>query len=427
MQPTAACLAILWLVRHAAAISRSSAVSAEIHSTFLARRDGHDNVSSGDVLVSSNEAAEASLSGGKGGKGGNGAKKDKESQKDEPDTDSLSHELVDQATTQPYKKRFDRVDRNGDGKIDEWEYFASTRANRRIATNRFNCTDENRDYSISPQEFTDAQAKPQELDRCVSMMLAFKLMDRDRDGGISQQELWNNLGGPSFDSRWAFTVACSDTNRDGRVSPMEFSKDVYGCVEEKQDAAMVRFSNFSKSDADSDGCANETEMAVSLSMLFGLNLLSNETAGPGLSTRKLARRWMSCTNFNSDQCLSEKEYNKLLSPSPAQSRCIGTSYEMYEADMDFELMDANHDDKVSRQEYYNWIAKLDIEIDQQDAEALFNSADVNGNDFVEEKEFHNAGEEHEGDGPGYLLFRAAKSHRAWLGSIQKMWAGDSTI
>jgi len=426
MQPTVACLALLWLVRHAAAISRSSAVSAEIHSTFLSRRSRHDNVTGGSVLVSHTEAAEASLSGARGGKGGKGEKKGKESEKNEPDTDSLSEELVDQATTQPYKKRFDRVDRNGDGKIDQWEYFASTRANRRVATNRFNCTDENMDYSISPQEFADAQAKPQELERCVSMMLAFKLMDRDRDGGISQQELWNNLGGSSFDSRWAFRVACSDTNRDGRVSPMEFSKDVYGCVEEKQDAAMLRFSNFSKSDADSDGCANETEMTVSLGMLFGLNLLADKP--PGLSTRKLSRRWMSCTDFNSNQCLSEKEYKELLSPtSPRQSRCIGTSYEMYESDMDFELMDANHDDKVSRQEYYSWIAKLDIEVDHQDAAALFNSADVNGNDFVEEKEFHTAGEEHEGDGPGYLLLRAAKAHRSWLGSIQKTLAGDSTV
>lgn len=416
MQPTVVCLALLWLVRHAAAISRSSAVSAEIRSTFLSRRGRLDNVTGGSLFVSH---AEAALSGARGGKGG-------KAEKNKPDTDSLSEELVDQATTQPYKKQFDRVDRNGDGKIDQWEYFASTRANRRVATKRFNCTDENLDYSISPKEFADAQAKPQELERCVSMMLAFKLMDRNGDGSISQQELWDNLGGSKFDSRWAFRVACSDTNRDGRVSPMEFSKDVYGCVEDKQDAAMNRFSNFSKSDADGDGCANETEMAVSLSVLFGLNLLADKP--PGLSTRKLARRWMSCTDFNSNQCLSLKEYKELLEPTtPRQSRCIGTSYEMYEHDMDFELMDANHDDKVSRQEYYSWIDKLDIEVDHQDAEALFNSADVNGNDFVEEEEFHKAGEEHEGDGPGYLLLRAAKSHRAWLGSIQKTLLGDSTV
>jgi len=407
MQPTATCLALfIWLSRHVAAVGRSSSspIHAEIHTAPM------------------RPVAEAFL------------RKPKESQKKgEPahDSDTLSHEVLDQATTRPVKKNFDTIDRNSDGKIDEWEYFASTRASRRIATNRFNCSDANQDYSLSLKEFSDAQAKPKDIERCVSMMLAFKLVDKNRDGAISQEELWSNIGGPNFDSRWAFMVACSDLNRDGRVSPMEFSSDMYSCMEDKSDAAMVAFMNYSKTDANGDGCANETEMALAINMLFGINLISNRP--PSQATRKLTRRWMSCVDFNSDRCLSKKEYNgenSLLDPSPEQSHCTGTSYEKYEGDMDFEIMDTNDDDKVSRQEYYNWIEKLDVSIDHQDAEMLFKNADANKNGFIEESEFHHAGEEHEGDGPGYFFFRRAtdpdhsmKLRRAWRGSIQKTWAG----
>merc|ERR1719235_548169 len=235
------------------------------------------------------------------------------------------------------------------------------------------------------------------------MMLAFKLVDKDQDGGISQDELWSNVGGPSFDARWAFMIACSDRNGDGRVSPMEFSKDMYGCMEEKSNAAMTAFANFSKSDKDSNGCVNETEMGDAVNMLFGINLISDRP--PSQATRKLTRRWMSCVDFNSDQCLTKKEYNGLLDPTPEQAQCTGKYYQKYEADMDFQIMDTSNDNRVSKQEYYDWINKLGMEVDHQDADLLFEKADKDKNGFIEESEFHHAGEEYEGDGPAVLFLR----------------------
>jgi len=452
MQPRVACVAVLlWLLRHAAAVSRSrsSPVHAETGSASSSRVAEDDHVQqlrgpaalrvqrdnavlvSGSVLDSRSKATEAFLGKPKESKAtkGKGAKKGEKQRpaRKHDEDETLTRELVDQATTQPAKKRFDRVDRNGDGKIDEMEYFASTRACRRVATNRFNCTDENMDHSLSLKEFSDAQDQPDHLEQCITMMFAFKMVDKNRDGGISQEELWSNVGGPNFDSRWAFTIACSDRNNDGRVSPLEFSKDMYGCMEEKSDVAMTKFRNYSRTDRDGDGCANQSELALAVNTLFGIDLISDKP--PSRATRKLTRRWMSCTDFNSDRCLNRKEYDDLMNPTPAQSHCTGTAYEKYEGDMDFEIMDTSDDDKVSRQEYYNWIEKLDLEVDQQDADALFTNADVNKNGFIDEHEFVHAGEEHEGDGPGYLFLtnpadptRSIKS-RIWRGSIQKTFSG----
>jgi len=402
MKPTTACLAaFLWFAGHTTAVARSRS-SPVLHGQQLR----------GETL-----SAAKFLN------------KGREEGKPKDDNDTLTHELIDQATTQPRNKKFKMVDKNGDGKIDYWEYIASTRAATRIATYRFNCTDDNLDQSIDVKEFEAAQAAPQEMDRCMSMLVAFQMVDKDRNGYIAQDELWSNVGGPDFDSRWAFMIACSDLNGDGKVSPMEFSKDMYGCMEEKSDAAYTDFTNFTKSDQNGDGCADEAEMEVAVNTLFGINLISNKP--PSRATKALTRRWMSCVDFDSNQCLTKEEYvDGLLNPTPAESQCIGTNYEQYEADMDFEIMDTNNDGKISRQEYYAWCSKLDIEINQQDAESLFQSADANNDGFIQNDEFDSAGANHKGDGPGALFFlrstdpaRSIKTRTAWQGSLRKTWTG----
>lgn len=420
MKPAAACLAaLLWFVRHPAAVARSR--SAPVH------LDSH-HASSLQALHASDEARQ--LRGGVRGKEDKAEKKSpqKEPAKPESDNDTLTHELVDQATTTPSRKNFDAVDQNGDDKIDLHEYLASTSAGQKIATYRFNCSDLNLDSSIDFEEFKAAQAKGKDMDRCISMLLAFQLVDKNQNGEISQDELWSKVGGPTFDSRWAFLMACSDLNGDGKVSPMEFSTDMYGCSEDKAAEASDKFSNFTETDTDGDGCANETEMAVAINMLFGVDLIS--TKPPKHQVVELTRRWMSCVDFDSDQCLSKKEYaDGLLNPTPEEAHCIGKNYEKYEADMDFLMMDKNDDGKISQQEYYTWCSKVDIEIDQQEADDLFKSADVDENGFIDANEFKSAGDHHNGDGPGNLFFLrftdpwSLKSRNTWLGSIQKTWAG----
>lgn len=380
-------------------------------------RSSRDQTPGATQLVSGSSLAKSSDSG------------KKKRSANETDTDNLHDELIDQATTVPVNKEFQKVDHDGNGKIDVFEYQASTRADSRVAKYRFQCVDANMDNELSVEEFSKAQEKPEEIERCLNMMIAYQMIDKNRDGWLSQSELWTTSGGGTqFDSRWAFMIACSDRNGDGKVSPIEFSQDMYNCIEEKSEAASKKFVNFSLTDADASGCANQTELSAAVNMLFGLDLVS--TRPPSRAIRGVSRRWMQCVDFNGDVCLSDKEYKDLLDPSPEQSHCIGDGYQKLESDMDFQIMDTNFDGKVSKQEYYNWIAKLDMQVAQQEAEALFNSADTNKNGFIDEDEFSHAGEEYEGDGPGYLLFHqffkpgnSSKLHQAWKGTISKTWAG----
>lgn len=346
-----------------------------------------------------------------------------------PDDDTLTHELVDQATTTPAKKKFDVVDRNRDGHINYFEYAASTRAESRVARYRFDCSDVNMDGSLNLDEFTHAEANPKELDQCLNMMIAFRMIDKNRNGEISQEELWANLGGSaSFDGRWAFMIACSDLNLDGKISPMEFSSsDMYGCIEEKSEEASNNFTSFNHTDTNGDGCANVTEMGVAVQHLFGLHLISPGKP-PRRATQALARRWVHCVDMDTDGCLNDKEYNALLDPSRQESQCIGTHYNEYESDMDFALMDTNRNDKVCRQEWYDWIDKLGMRMQQQTADKLFRDTDTNGDGFINEQEFLGAGEEHVGDGPGKLFFmrspdltHSLKTRTAWLGTLKKTW------
>merc|ERR1719424_1316995 len=105
---------------------------------------------------------------------------------------------------------------------------------------------------------------------------------------------------------------------------------------------------------------------------------------------------MSCVDFDASRSLCEKEYTEgLLNPTPVQAQCTGNYYTKYEADMDFEIMDTSNDRRICRQEYYDWCSQLDIDIHQQEAAALFASADVNEDGFIDENEFTSAGEAYE--------------------------------
>jgi Ca2+-binding EF-hand superfamily protein len=357
---------------------------------------------------------------------GKGGKASKKSGDDEPD--SLTHELVDQAMTSPMKQAFDRVDVNSDGKIDYMEYLASTRASQNIARRRWNCSDDNMDGSLDIKEFEAAQTNLEAIESCISMLLAFRMIDQDQNGFLSQEELWRSVGGPSFDARWAFNVACSDLNVDGKVSPREFSTDMYGCIEEKSAQAFTNFTNFNLTDVNTNGCIDQAELANAINGLFGMRLISKQP--PSQATSQLAQRWIGCVDSDAKSCLNRKEYEvALLSPTQEQGACIGDQYTKYEGDMDFELMDTNHDRRVSKQEYYTWCGKLDIVIDHKEADRLFADADTSKNGFIEESEFHPAGPNHKGDGPGVFFLRSteparsSKSRTKWLGNLRKTWSG----
>jgi Ca2+-binding EF-hand superfamily protein len=376
---------------------------------------------------------------------GKGLQQVKEKQKSEPknstekthekkSNDTMAHESVDQATTQAKKKDFKKVDGNGDGKINKQEYLHKTNAQRRVAENRFVCSDTNMDKSLDVNEFIEAQSKPQALEKCITMLLAFKMMDNNRDGHLSQRELWRSAEKERFDSRWAFMIACSDLNDDGKVSPMEFTRDMYGCVEDSTEKAAKKFSNFTSGDKNRDGCIDQGEMIKGIRMLMGLDQIPQKlVSGSSTSqaTANLAKEWISCVDFDLGGCLDREEFEDgLLNPTPTEKQCIGNAYNWYEDDMDFHIMDTSNDNKISEEEYYSWCSKVGMDIDSQKSKVLFESADKNGDRFVTAQEFEDAGKNHQGDGANNLFFHRSlqppwsmRSLTRWRGSIQKTWAG----
>lgn len=350
------------------------------------------------------------------------------------DNDTLATESLDQATVQPRNKEFETVDGNHDGKINKQEYVYNSRAGQRIAEYRFECSDANMDKSLNVSEFVEALSKPKSLDKCVTMLLAFKMMDQNQDGHLTQRELWRSAQKDRFDARWAFMIACSDLNDDGKVSPMEFTSDMYGCVEDSAEKAADKFANFTFSDKNADGCIDQDEMIKGIRMLVGLDQIPTKLVSdtsPSQATVKLANRWIYCVDFDLSGCLDKEEFEDgLLNPTPSEQQCIGNSYNQYEDDMDFHIMDTSNDNKVSEQEYYDWCIKLDMDIDYEKARALFESTDANGDHFVTAKEFEDAGKNHQGDGANYLFFHRSRqpawsmrSLTRWRGSIRKTWGG----
>jgi len=91
---------------------------------------------------------------------------------------------------------------------------------------------------------------------------------------------------------------------------------------------------------------------------------------------------------NGDGCVDEDEYKQI---QKAHNEC----------DVQFKMMDMNGDGKVSRQEAANYVSDhMDhADISYGKARAIFESADTNKDQFLQEKEFCEAGS-YKGDGNG---------------------------
>jgi len=92
---------------------------------------------------------------------------------------------------------------------------------------------------------------------------------------------------------------------------------------------------------------------------------------------------------NGDGCVDEDEYKQI---QKAHNDCKPQ----------FKMMDMNGDGKISRQEAANYVSDhmdhADISYGKQ--KAIFEAADANKDNFLQEKEFCQAGKNFEGDGAG---------------------------
>jgi len=134
------------------------------------------------------------------------------------------------------KKRFMKLDRDGNGSIDRDEFFQIQQiANNPLATRLMAIFDEDGGGTVDFQEFVGGlSAFSSRGGRDEKLAFAFKVYDVDRDGYISNGELFlvlkmmvgNNLKDSQLQQIVDKTIMEADQDGDGKLSFEEFANVV---------------------------------------------------------------------------------------------------------------------------------------------------------------------------------------------------------
>ncbi|KAA1084153.1 Calcineurin subunit B [Puccinia graminis f. sp. tritici] len=137
---------------------------------------------------------------------------------------------------QRLKKRFMKLDRDQSGSIDKDEFLQIPAiANNPLASRMIAIFDEDGGGTVDFQEFVDGlSAFSSRGDREQKLKFAFKVYDMDRDGFISNGELFlvlkmmvgNNLKDQQLQQIVDKTIMEADTDCDGKLSFDEFKQVV---------------------------------------------------------------------------------------------------------------------------------------------------------------------------------------------------------
>lgn len=137
---------------------------------------------------------------------------------------------------QRLKKRFMKLDRDQSGSIDKEEFLQIPAiANNPLASRMIAIFDEDGGGTVDFQEFVDGlSAFSNRGDREQKLKFAFKVYDMDRDGFISNGELFlvlkmmvgNNLKDQQLQQIVDKTIMEADTDCDGKLSFDEFKQVV---------------------------------------------------------------------------------------------------------------------------------------------------------------------------------------------------------
>ncbi|KAL7748435.1 Calcineurin subunit B [Sorochytrium milnesiophthora] len=134
--------------------------------------------------------------------------------------------------TRRLQKRFMKLDKNGNGSIDKDEFLAIPQiANNPLAQRMIAIFDEDGGGDVDFQEFIKGlSAFSSKGNKSEKMRFAFKVYDMDRDGYISNGELFlvlkmmvgNNLKDQQLQQIVDKTIMEADLDGDGKISFDEF-------------------------------------------------------------------------------------------------------------------------------------------------------------------------------------------------------------
>ncbi|GAA93825.1 uncharacterized protein L969DRAFT_101264 [Mixia osmundae IAM 14324] len=137
---------------------------------------------------------------------------------------------------QRLKRRFMKLDKDGSGSIDREEFLQIPQiANNPLASRMIAIFDEDGGGTVDFQEFVGGlSAFSNRGDRSEKLKFAFKVYDMDRDGFISNGELFlvlkmmvgNNLKDQHLQQIVDKTILEADLDGDGKISFDEFQKMV---------------------------------------------------------------------------------------------------------------------------------------------------------------------------------------------------------
>ena len=158
----------------------------------------------------------------------------------------LVHNFAPKEELNELKKIFFAFDKNGDGKLSKEEFVKGLTNNNNNLNSILksdgsiegllkNIDSDNNGY-IGFEEFLMASINKEKILTETNLKLAFNVFDRDKSGGISQNELKYILGENNVSAKenlWEKMIQQIDLNQDGQISYEEFYKMMMDVINNK--------------------------------------------------------------------------------------------------------------------------------------------------------------------------------------------------
>jgi len=158
----------------------------------------------------------------------------------------LVHNFAPKEELNELKKIFFAFDKNGDGKISKEEFVTGLSNNNNNLNSilkeddniqgLLNNIDQDNNGYIGFEEFLIASINKEKILTEKNLKMAFNVFDRDKSGGISQNELKFILGEYNVNAKehlWKKMIQQIDLNQDGQISYEEFHKMMMDVIHNK--------------------------------------------------------------------------------------------------------------------------------------------------------------------------------------------------
>jgi len=273
------------------------------------------------------------------------------------------------------------------------------------------------DDHLGNELIDNAKHKPKEAQPKDTFDKDFVIMDRNKDGSLSEDELrfkqYASGCEPSVaHARGLDYMQCGDKNKDGKISREEFKDSATSpawsaCVKNLKDRRLHGFVRFFEADEDWNNKLSLNELRVGIQKMWG-------PAGD-----HLAKPLLECADKDKDKHMSQDEFHDSIAAYNPASRswqmwegtsdptilaCLAPAFKKFDAALVFEIMDRNNNQKITKQECYDSTdATEGPVIDMKTVDAIFKASDTDKSGDLNLDEFIKAGESYKGADESFML------------------------